>query len=154
MRLCKEYGLEAYIVGSVMDRSQPSYNGTSKGINSNDRGQVSSTRVRHALALRDMEYVGKLLGRKHRLVLSADKGLIARSDSAPNRFSIPKLCMLNQPPDDGVFDNCSLLVDDAYVAPCRVIIDTELINIESDDGSACLQEHLQNGQQFGIEFGW
>ncbi|KAM0943703.1 putative FAD synthase [Dioscorea sansibarensis] len=154
VRLCKGYGLEAYIVRSVMDKSQPSYNGTSKGINSNDRGQVSSTRVRRALALCDMVYVGKLLGRKHRLVLSVDRGSICRYGSTLDRFSIPKLCMLNQPPGDGVFDNCSLLVDDAYVGPCRVIIDTELINIESDDGSSCLQEHLQNGQLLGIEFGW
>ncbi|XWS39612.1 hypothetical protein CRYUN_Cryun18bG0069700 [Craigia yunnanensis] len=67
LRLCDEFGMGAYIINSVMDRHQDA-----RIINRCDlkeRGQVSSTCVRHVLAEGDMKYVSELLGRQHRLLL-------------------------------------------------------------------------------------
>nr|XP_029123487.1 FAD synthetase, chloroplastic isoform X2 [Elaeis guineensis] len=146
VRLCKEYGLSAYIVSSVMDKTR-CYNGTSKSIN--DRGQVSSTRVRHALAMGDMEYVAELLGRKHRLVLMLDDQFLFMQ----NRILASKSCMLNQPPEDGLYENCTLLLDDVFVGPCKVVINDEKIDIEWDGKSIWVQNPVCSGQLLGIEFG-
>ncbi|MCI56246.1 riboflavin biosynthesis protein RibF-like, partial [Trifolium medium] len=53
VKLCEEYGMEAYIIKSVMDKNQFSTN-INSNIGSKERGQVSSTRVREALAVGDM----------------------------------------------------------------------------------------------------
>ncbi|GFP80736.1 fad synthetase 2 chloroplastic [Phtheirospermum japonicum] len=69
VRLCKEYAMKASIVDSVMDkknRQESKDDIDSK--NSNEQGQVSSTRVRRALSNGDMGYVSELLGRNHRLI--------------------------------------------------------------------------------------
>lgn len=145
VRLCKEYGLSAYIVSSVMDESR-CYNGTSKS--ASDRGQVSSTRVRHALAMGDMEYVAELLGRKHRLVLMLDDQCLFMQ----NRILASKSCMLNQPPEDGVYEKCSLLLDNTFVGPCKVVMTEEKIDIEWDGKSSWVQNPVSSGQ-LSIEFG-
>ena len=45
VKLCEEYGMEAYIIKSVMDKNRFSADMNSV-TNSIERGQVSSTRVR------------------------------------------------------------------------------------------------------------
>ncbi|XP_008807880.2 FAD synthetase, chloroplastic-like isoform X1 [Phoenix dactylifera] len=146
VRLCKEYGLSAYILSFVMDKTR-CYNGTSKSIN--DRGQVSSTRVRHALAMGDMEYVAELLGRKHRLVLMLDDQCLFMH----NRILVSRSCMLNQPPVDGLYENCTLLLDNVFVGPCKVVINDEKIDIEWDGKSNWVQNPVRSGQLLSIEFG-
>jgi len=149
VRLCKEYGLDACIVSHVMDKAQVPYNSTiSNGINSKDKGQVSSTRVRHALAMGDMEYVTQLLGRKHRLVLMVNKECQCTSSRT---ILAPKSCLLNQPPGDGEFDQCSFLVDDVFIAECRVVLNAENLDIELYSGS--VQDVIDEGQLISIEFG-
>ncbi|XP_068637447.1 FAD synthetase 1, chloroplastic-like isoform X3 [Aristolochia californica] len=110
VRLCEEYGLGAYIVRSVMDRRQMSSNTGSKTDGLRERGQVSSTRVRHALAVGDMEYVSQLLGRPHRLVLAVGPEYLITG----NRISAPKSCLLNQPPGDGHYGCCTALAELSY----------------------------------------
>uniref|UniRef100_A0A1D1YYS9 FAD synthase n=1 Tax=Anthurium amnicola TaxID=1678845 RepID=A0A1D1YYS9_9ARAE len=117
MRLCKEYGLEAYILKPVLD---------SKSSNLTTRELVSSTRVRQALAVGDMQYVSELLGRKHRLVLMVNDGCVVEG----SKISIPKSCMLNQQPKDGFYEICSLLIDNMLIGECRVVIDTRNIHME------------------------
>lgn len=129
VRLCEEYGMGAYIISSVMDKHQPC-----KEINvddSKDRGQVSSTRVRLALAKGDMKYVSDLLGRHHRLQLMLEDEEKFMIDDG--RLSAPKTCLLNLPPTEGSYEKCSVLVDDKnVVVPCKVIIDTTHIHLELD----------------------
>ncbi|KAJ6838711.1 FAD synthetase, chloroplastic-like [Iris pallida] len=148
VNLCKEYGLDVVIVNNVMDKSQESAGGNGKVINSGDKGQVSSTRVRQALAMGDMEHVAQLLGRKHRLVLSVNKEWSCPSSK---RVLVPKSCMLNLPPGDGKFDGCTLLVDDILAGPCKVAITPENLDIQLDSGN--FQNMLQDGRFVGIEFG-
>ncbi|KAI4339324.1 hypothetical protein MLD38_024280 [Melastoma candidum] len=71
VRLCEGYGIDAHIIPSVMDKNQKFIH--TDASNSKERGQVSSTRVRHALAAGDMNYVTELLGRRHRLILAWNK---------------------------------------------------------------------------------
>ncbi|XP_072951432.1 FAD synthetase, chloroplastic [Typha angustifolia] len=149
VRLCKEYGLSAFIVSSVLDKTQCSYNGASRGINSTDKGQVSSTRVRRALAVGDMEYVSELLGRRHRVVLRLDEQCVCMD----RRILAPRSSMLNQPPGDGMYKNCIILINDAFIGPCRVIINAENIDIEFDGESFWERNPNQEGRLIGIEFG-
>ncbi|KAJ4952134.1 hypothetical protein NE237_028966 [Protea cynaroides] len=118
--------------------------------NSKERGQVSSTRVRHALAEGDMRYVSELLGRKHRLVLKMRKQEVLVSNE--NRISAPKSSLLNLPPRDGLYDNCSLLFHDKIVVPCRAIIDTTHIYVEADEEGSWTQVPFQDCRVLGIEF--
>uniref|UniRef100_A0ACD5YFR1 Uncharacterized protein n=1 Tax=Avena sativa TaxID=4498 RepID=A0ACD5YFR1_AVESA len=147
VKLCEEFGLSAFIVRSVMDTAKRSYNGATPAVNSSDKGQVSSSRVRHALSVGDMEYVSKLLGRKHRLVLTvSDYSLKERKN-----ITIPKSCMLNMPPADGFYENCELF-NGGYLGLCRVVINTETIDIEMKDESSLPPNPFQENQ-LGIEFG-
>lgn len=148
VKLCEEYGLDACIVSHVMDKTQLPCNGAISSKPSNDKGQVSSTRVRHALAMRDMEHVTQLLGRKHRLVWMVDKECRCISS---RRILVPKSCLLNLPPGDGQYDHCSFLVQDVFVAECRVMLDAENLDIELCSGS--IQYVIQEGQLISIEFG-
>ncbi|XP_043722745.1 FAD synthetase 1, chloroplastic-like isoform X2 [Telopea speciosissima] len=148
VKLCEEYGLGAYIVSSVMDRNQCIRD---KGPNnSKERGQVSSTRVRHALAEGDMRYVSELLGRKHRLMLNMRNQEVLVGHE--NRISAPKSSLLNLSPKDGLYDNCSLLFNEKTVVPCRAIIDTTHIYVEADELGSRTQVQLQNCRVLGIEF--
>nr|XP_009592244.1 FAD synthetase 2, chloroplastic-like isoform X2 [Nicotiana tomentosiformis] len=125
VKLCKEYGLEAYIINSVMDKNQIS--GDLNSREKKERGQVSSTRVRYALDKGDMKYVSELLGRNHRLVLLMEDQ--ERFISEKNRLSAPKSCLLNLAPKEGLYENCSVSIDE-NVVPCRVTVNTTDIHLE------------------------
>lgn len=149
VRLCREYGLSAYIVDPVMDKNPRSYNGAGKSINPGDRGQVSSSRVRHALAMGDMDYVEELLGRKHRLVFKVDE----QCRCTTTKISVSKFCMLNQPPKDGVYDRCTLLVDDLLVGPCNVILNSDTVVIDFGGRSFSTEDLARKDQLISMEFG-
>lgn len=133
-----------------MDKANRSYNGATTSINSSDKGQVSSTRVRHALATGDIDYVTELLGRKHRLVLSLNEG---GSLFTEKRILAPRSCVLNQPPGDGTYENCDFLVNSDLVGSCRVAINAENIDIELNDPSFGQENATKDGDNIGIEFG-
>ncbi|KAG9451048.1 hypothetical protein H6P81_011013 [Aristolochia fimbriata] len=148
VRLCEEHGLGAYIVSSVMDNRQLSPESKTDGLR--ERGQVSSTRVRHALDIGDMEYVSQLLGRPHRLILALGTEILITQ----NRISAPKSCLLNQPPREGRYESCTAVVGNVSVAPCIVTIDTAYIHIEfRGDVDFHVLELFQNFHVMGIEFG-
>ncbi|WCJ38994.1 Nucleotidylyl transferase superfamily protein [Euphorbia peplus] len=153
VRLCDEYGIGAYIINSVMDRSKDPKN--SDSIDVKDRGQVSSTRVRHALAIGDMKYVSELLGRRHRLVLMLkdQKGFTSGNNSRW-RITASKSCLLNLPPKDGLYENCFLMLDNEIPVRCDVFIDSTHVHLEMDDlvdlsnSTICQDFHI-----LGVEFG-
>jgi FAD synthetase len=148
VKLCEEFGLSAFIVRSVMDTAKRSHNGVAAAINSSDKGQVSSSRVRHALAMGDMEYVCELLGRKHCLVLTVDEGCCLER----NKIILLNPRMLNMPPAEGLYDNCDV-VNGEYLGPCRVIINSDSIIIEMKDENSLSQNSIGEVGQLGIEFG-
>uniref|UniRef100_A0A803MNU9 FAD synthase n=1 Tax=Chenopodium quinoa TaxID=63459 RepID=A0A803MNU9_CHEQI len=145
VRLCDEYGIQAYIINSVMDKNQDMVNSAIS--DKKERGQVSSTRVRYALSKGDIGYVSELLGRQHRLILSAEKK--DEFVGSRNRLSASKSYLLNLPPKEGLYDNCSLIVGDENQLPCRVLIDSTHIHLESDEKDLSL---LNNHHLLGIEF--
>ncbi|KAL5982486.1 hypothetical protein ACLOJK_016559 [Asimina triloba] len=150
VRLCKEYGLGAYIVNSILDKNQCSPHGRSKSCDLKERGQVSSTRVRHALAEGDMKYVSELLGRRHRLFLAKKGNCVGNG----NMLSAPKSCVLNQLPKEGVYEDCTLLVDHAVVGPCIVSIDETDIHLELHGKDGALESaRLRDCHLLGIDFG-
>ncbi|XP_048530057.1 FAD synthetase, chloroplastic-like isoform X1 [Triticum urartu] len=148
VKLCEEFGLSAFIVRSVMDTAKGSYNGATPAVNSSDKGQVSSSRVRKALSVGDIEYVSKLLGRKHRLVLTVTECPIKERKN----IIVPKSCMVNMPPADGFYENCELF-NGGYLGLCRVAINAETIDIEMKDESSLSPDNFQEVKQLGIEFG-
>jgi FAD synthetase len=148
VKLCEEFDLSSFIVLSVMDMAKRSHNGVAAAINSSDKGQVSSSRVRHALAMGDMEYVCDLLGRKHRLVLMVDEGCCLER----NKIILPNSRMLNMPPGEGLYDNCDL-VNGEYLEPCRVVINSDTIIIEMKDENSLSGSPVGEVGQLGIEFG-
>lgn len=138
VKLCEEYGMKAYIINSVMDSNRGSININSTGNNNNnnnsdknkDRGQVSSTRVRRALAVGDIKYVSQLLGRSHRLVVQEkSRKRFARNK---HKISASKACLMNLAPKEGLYENCSLFFGDQVVT-CRVVIDTASVHVEIGD---------------------
>ncbi|KAL1832691.1 hypothetical protein ACET3Z_002342 [Daucus carota] len=148
VKLCEEYGMEAYIINSVMDKKQDS-----RAIsldNPKEQGQVSSTRVRHALDMGDMTYVSELLGRKHRLMLMWNAG--EKFTRENNRISASKSCLLNLPPKEGLYENCSVVIGDENSVPCRVNIDTTHIYLELDDIETCIHILSQGFRFLGIDF--
>lgn len=149
VRLCEEYGMKACIIKTVMDKHQHSRDIRSS--NSQDTGQVSSTRVRHALANGDMKYVSELLGRHHRLML------IVRNEeniSSDRKRLWGKLssCLLNLPPKEGLYENCWVVDDDENVVPCRVSIDSSYIHLELDEVAPHIHTSAEN-LLLGIDFG-
>lgn len=147
VRLCEEYGLRASIINSVMDKNQESKDIGST--NSNEQGQVSSTRVRHALATGDMTYVSQLLGRHHRLMamIKDDEDLFKDR----KRLSAPRSCLLNLAPKEGTYENCSLIIGDEDVVPCRFSIDERDIHLEFDELAPHI--HISSQNLLGIDFG-
>ncbi|KAK4766154.1 hypothetical protein SAY87_007796 [Trapa incisa] len=149
-RLCGEHGMDAYIISSVMDKNQDL-----RHLDSNDlkeRGQVSSTRVRHALALGEMEYVSQLLGRPHRLILKSSEHsrfILSSRD----RISAPKTCSLNLGPRDGTYDDCFLVTGHGNSVPCRVVIDTTHTHVEMEEAGLCNFNGSSNMEFLHIEFG-
>ena len=130
MGLCKEHGLEAHILGSVVDGKE----------------LVSSTRVRQALALGDMDDVAQLLGRRHRLMLRLTEDFVAEG---AKRLSIPRTCALNQEPREGLYEDCSLLLNGEVVGPCHVAISQSHLQVELLEGSCPGGDY----QLLGIDFG-
>lgn len=126
VKLCEEYAMKAYIVGSVMDkkRSPP---GVKSSLDSKDRGQVSSTRVRRALAVGDIKYVSELLGRSHRLMLEG-----CRNEEG-NRLSASKACLLNLPPKEGMYEKCNCFIGDTTpTLSCTTVIDASHVHVILD----------------------
>ncbi|KAJ9190613.1 hypothetical protein P3X46_001796 [Hevea brasiliensis] len=151
LRLCEEYGMRAYIINSVMDKNKDPGNTDSNDLK--DRGQVSSTRVRHALALGDMKYVSELLGRRHRLMLMLKEQRGFMNTSGRWKASIPKSCLLNLPPKDGFYKNCFLLFGDENPVKCSVFIDSTYIHLETDEVGLSNYNGSQDFQLLGVEFG-
>ncbi|XP_062212716.1 FAD synthetase, chloroplastic-like isoform X3 [Phragmites australis] len=148
VKLCEEFGLSAFIVRSVMDTAKRSHNGVAATINSSDKGQVSSSRVRHALAMGDMEYVSDLLGRKHRLVLTVNEDCLHEG----KKIIFPSSCTLNMPPAEGLYENCDI-VNGGYLGPCRVIINSDTTVVEMKDENSLSPNPIQEVGQLSIEFG-
>lgn len=148
VKLCEEYGMGAYIINSVMDKNQCSINLNSS--NPKDRGQVSSTRVRRALAVGDMKYVMELLGRRHRLILKANNQDVFTC--VKNKLSAPKSSLLNLAPKEGLYEKCCVFVGEKLV-PCRVVIDTAQIHIELGDIGASSIFSSEDSKLLCIEFG-
>ncbi|KAJ8759285.1 hypothetical protein K2173_006805 [Erythroxylum novogranatense] len=151
VRLCEEYDLGAYIVNSVMDKNHDPRNMDLSDLK--ERGQVSSTRVRHALAVGDIKYVSELLGRKHRLMLMLKDLKDCNGTSSRWKVSAPKSCLLNLPPKDGLYENCSLVVGNDSIIACRVFIDRTHIHLEMDEEGLSSKNSSQDFQLLGIEFG-
>ncbi|XP_060184945.1 LOW QUALITY PROTEIN: FAD synthetase 1, chloroplastic-like [Lycium barbarum] len=148
VELCEEYGLEAYIINSVMDKNQIS--GALNSRYGKEIGQVSSTRVRYALDKGDMKYVSELLGRNHRLVLMMEDQ--ENFTSERNRLSAPKSCLLNLAPKEGLYENCSVLIDKNHI-PCRVIVDTTDIHLECYEVANFSCVTSRDLKILGIDFG-
>lgn len=149
VRLCEENGLGAYIINSVMDKKVNPINTISRS--SKDIGQVSSTRVRRALAVGDIKYVSELLGRQHRLILMAPNQELF--SCTKNKVLASKSCLLNLAPKEGLYDKCSLFIADGNVVPCRIVIDKAYIHIEPDGGGICSNFGPQDLRLLRIEFG-
>lgn len=149
VKLCEEYNLKAFIVSSVMDKAQKCHNGSSRGVlGPNDKGQVSSSRVRQALFKGDMTYVSELLGRKHRLIMAVND----MCQVLNTEVSIPKSCLLNLPPTEGTYENCALFVNEVLIGSCQVVIDTEIVQIKMEGGSP-VRNIMHDCQVLGVEFG-
>ncbi|XP_010546248.1 PREDICTED: FAD synthetase 2, chloroplastic-like isoform X1 [Tarenaya hassleriana] len=153
VRLCEEYGIGAYVIDSVMDKNRRSPDSQTEG----DRGQVSSTRVRQALAMGDMEHVTELLGRPHRLVLSVGTRDLLPCDGGRRVVSAPRSSVLNLPPRNGVYEACSVLVNNGESPiSCRVVVDRVSVHIETGEPLQ-LSDSSDGGapefQLLGIEFG-
>ncbi|CAF1696750.1 unnamed protein product [Brassica oleracea] len=146
VRLCEEYGIGAYIITSVMDKKQDSEKRDSG--DSKDRGQVSSTRVRQALAAGDMSYVSELLGRAHRLILQVNNTGDMQSE---RRISVPRSSVLNLPPGNGVYNACLVLADDEPSVPCSVVVDSSYIHVETEELLLCNSDLAQ--EFLSVEFG-
>ncbi|KAI8529490.1 hypothetical protein RHMOL_Rhmol12G0228500 [Rhododendron molle] len=150
VKLAEEYGMGAYIINNVMDKNQ--YYGNMGSSNLKEQGQVSSTRVRLALAKGDMKYVSELLGRQHRLVVMVkdQEWLVCNQ----HRLSARKSCFLNLPPKEGLYESCSVLIgNDKNVVPCKVTIDACDIHLELHDAATCMRTISQDFQCLGIDFG-
>jgi FAD synthase len=109
VRLCQEHGLQSAIVNPVMD----SLNTGAPVLvddSSREKGQVSTTRVRRALANGDMKRVAELLGRRHRLIIRPDN--YVRHD---NLVTVSPANALNQFPRSGSYD-CIFILEDAGAA--------------------------------------
>lgn len=119
---------------------------------SKERGQVSSTRVRYALSEGDMNYVSELLGRHHRLILMLNDDQTFISNK--NTISLPKSCLLNLPPKEGVYEMCSIVLgkENENVVPCRVVVDRDNIRLELVEID-CIDIPSGDLRYLNIEFG-
>lgn len=152
VRLCEEYGIGAYIISSVMDKKQDSgKRNNSGGGDSKDRGQVSSTRVRQALAAGDMSYVTELLGRAHRLILQVSNTGDMQNE---RRISVSRSSVLNLPPGNGVYKACLVLAGgDEPSVPCSVVVDASCIHVETEELRLCNSDWSQELKLLSVEFG-
>lgn len=54
-------------------------------------------------------------------------------------------------PRGSQYDQCNFLVDDVFVAECRVVLDAENLDIELYSGS--IEDVIHDSQLISIEFG-
>lgn len=144
--------MSAYVIGSVMDKNQDLRQIDTN--NKKEQGQVSSTRVRYALAAGDMNYVSELLGRPHRLILATED--LQRFTCSGGRISVPRTCLLNLAPRNGAYDNCWLVIGpENNVVRCRVAIDTTNVHVKVDGGFVYdfVCSDSEDIQMLQIEFG-
>ncbi|BBM98416.1 FAD synthetase [Marchantia polymorpha subsp. ruderalis] len=158
VHLCNDYGLQAFIVDPVMDTFDADVQKDDMSGTSREKGQVSSTRVRRALAKGDLERVASLLGRKHRLVLSLENCRQER-----DVLTIPLKNALNQAPREGCYD-CTLVrtgdPTETLSASGQLDIGDELIGIGhvkigTDDIQIRLLDNVEQVLQrtrLGLEF--
>jgi hypothetical protein len=99
----------------------------------------------------DMRYVSKLLGRRHRLILMAkDEGGFSSNGS---RVSVPKSCLLNLAPKEGLYEKCSIVVGEEKAVACKVVIDITHVHVEMDELGICSIAGNQDLRLLRIEFG-
>lgn len=143
VELCDKYGLQSVIVDPVMDsKDSPPVDGSAK-----DKGQVSTTRIRKALAEGDMKRVAELLGRKHRLYIE-----VKDSVQTENAISLPISNALNQPPAVGSYE-CSLYLEgpnDTDLSVVQVRINETEISLESQDSS--LVNKISQQSRIALDF--
>ncbi len=121
--LCAAAGLRATIVEMVT--AEGATDATDTPPHAQDAApacalQVSSTRVRAALALGDTAAAAELLGRPHRWVLAADAAGAHAASASDGALLLPRGAARNQPPREGrVYGGSALAlsVDDAAGAP-------------------------------------
>lgn len=137
VELCEKYGLQSCIVEPVMDsKDSPPVDGSAK-----DKGQVSTTRIRKALAEGDMKRVAELLDRKYRLYIE-----VKDSIQTENVISLPIANVLNQPPAVGSYE-CSLCFEgsnDTDLPVLQARINETEISLESPDSSFVNKMSLQS----------
>ena len=107
VQLCEKYGLQSAIVDPVMDAQKA---GLPIEIKGKEKGQVSTTGIRKALAEGDVKHAEELLGRPHRLFISTDG--FTRSESL---IHLPVANALNQPPKSGSY-KCRIAHEDSEVS--------------------------------------
>lgn len=141
VELCEKYGLQSAIVEPIMDSKDTPLDGTAK-----DKGQVSTTRIRNALAEGNMKRVTELLGRQHRLYLDL-------KDCVPSgkTITLPIGNVLNQPPATGSYE-CSVQFPDLSddISVLQVIIRDTEISLESQDST--LLDRISKQDRIALDF--
>eukprot|EP01023_Acetabularia_acetabulum_P019464 TRINITY_DN19924_c0_g1_i5.p1 TRINITY_DN19924_c0_g1~~TRINITY_DN19924_c0_g1_i5.p1 ORF type:complete len:341 (-),score=25.93 TRINITY_DN19924_c0_g1_i5:109-1131(-) len=127
-KLGKKYGISIKIVQLLKDGNS---------------GDISSSHIRNALNLGDLQFVENALQRKYRLILNIQKNPLKNS----NQEQIYKISQFyNQPPRDGT-----------YIAKCRVVEESKLV--QPCDLSNCPLNQVQIydkqlilDKQFSVQF--
>ncbi|KAH9316104.1 hypothetical protein KI387_024731, partial [Taxus chinensis] len=139
VQLSGEYGLKAYIVDPVMDKFDGSITEKGKiGSDTREKGQVSSTLVRNALAGGNIKRVEDLLGRKHRLMLKTTNCVVTKNTLVACRSSV-----LNQPPREGHY-GCLIVIndhDDVEISCNENVIGYGDLRIDSSQIEVTIHEH-------------
>jgi FAD synthase len=133
VRLCQVHGLQSAIVNPVMDAVEVEAP-VLVDDNSREKGQVSTTRVREALANGDMKRVAELLGRSHRLIIRPDDHVVH-----DNVIALPMPNALNQPPRVGSY-KCNLILESSAGVAFESRSLLGHAKIEDDVISVALQE--------------
>lgn len=133
VRLCQEYGLQSAIVDPVMDALNLSFP-VSIDDSSREKGQVSTTRIRKALAKGDMDRVAALLGRRHRILIGLDNFV-----RTGNLIRIPLANVQNLYPTAGTYE-CSLVHDEDWGDNTTSDLSIGQLRIEESDISLELQD--------------
>ncbi|KAL2561284.1 hypothetical protein AAZV13_20G072500 [Glycine max] len=76
-----------------------------------------------------------------------------RFSTAQYKVSAPWSCLLNLAPKEGLYEKCSLFLDQKNVLQCRIVIDSKFVHIETDYGGLSDIFGSQNLQFLHIEFG-
>ncbi|XP_057818340.1 FAD synthetase, chloroplastic isoform X2 [Cryptomeria japonica] len=155
VQLCGEFGLKAYIVDPVMDKFDGSISEQGNmGTDTREKGQVSSTLIRKALAGGNIKRVEELLGRKHRLMLTTANCAVTKNTLLACRSSV-----LNQPPKEGIY-GCLIVTNDHNHVDINCnenVIGYGDMRIDSSQIEVTLREHnslvpLNRNTCIGLEF--